>query len=64
MDFMIDNYAPDSDVVVIRVGDNGDSIKVTISREENGQVHILVLDKMDGGEHRMVLGQSGFTNLI
>lgn len=65
MDFEIDNLAPDSDVIHMTFGEHPDSmITVTIDRDENGVVTVLVVDNMDGSERRMVLGQSGYTEKV
>ena len=65
MDYEISNLSPDADVVHMTFGVNADSqITVTIDRDENGQVNILVVDNMDGSERRMVLGQPGFTDKL
>lgn len=58
MDYTIENCAPDCDVIHITVGDNADSqISITISREENGEVHVMFVDNMDNHRRNMVLGR-------
>lgn len=61
MDFTIENCAPNSDVVHMTFGDHPDSlITVTVSRAENGEVHIYLVDNLDGAEREIVLGQEGY----
>lgn len=65
MDFEIDNLAPDADVVHMMFGSNADSsISVTVDRDEDGVVTILVVDNLDGSERRIVLGTPGYTDKI
>ena len=65
MDFTIENLAPDTDVVHMTFGEHPDSlVTVTVSRDENGQVYIYLVDNLDGGERRIVLGQPGYTDKI
>lgn len=65
VDYTIENLAPDSDVIHMTFGANADScMSVTIDRDENGVVTVLVVDNMDGSERRMVLGQSGYTEKV
>lgn len=46
MDYVVNNCAPESDVISISVGGNDDSrISITISREESGEVHVTFVDK-------------------
>lgn len=63
MDYEIKNLAPDADVVHMTFGSHADScMTVTVERDQDGQVHIVVIDNMDGCERRMILGQEGFTD--
>jgi hypothetical protein len=52
----IRNYYPDCDVITLETG----NIKVTIERDEHGEVGVTVftegLTKEENHEHRMVLG--------
>ena len=65
MDFEIDNLAPDADVVHMMFGSNPDSsVSVTVDRDEDGVVTILVVDNLDGSERRIVLGKPGYTDKI
>jgi hypothetical protein len=65
MDYTINNLAPDADVIHLSFGDHPDSmITVTISREEDGSVSVLMVDNLDGSETRMFLGQEGLTQKV
>jgi len=65
MDYTVENLAPDADVIHMTFGDNPDShMTVTVDRDENGTVFVLVVDNSDGTERRMVLGQEGFTDKL
>jgi hypothetical protein len=65
MNFTIENLAPDTDVVHMTFGEHPDSlVTVTVSREANGEVCIHLVDNLDGGERRIVLGQAGYTDKI
>jgi hypothetical protein len=60
VDYKVNNFAPDMDVIQMEFGKHIDScITVTVDRDENGQVNVLVVDNFDGSEHRMILGQPG-----
>lgn len=65
MDFTIENLAPDTDVVHMTFGEHPDSlVTVTVSRDEDGQVYIYLVDNLGGDERRIVLGQPGYTDKI
>lgn len=65
MDIKIENLAPDADVIHVVIGDNVDSqISVTIDRDMNNNVHVWIVDNASGSEHRMILGQEGFTEKL
>lgn len=64
-DFNIENLAPDSDVIHMVFGSCADScVSVTIDRDENGVVNVLVVDNLDGSERRLILGQPGYTEKL
>jgi hypothetical protein len=63
------NQAPDSDTIVVTVTryDAGDDDvvmegSVTISRDEDGRVFVVVID--GDSETRMILGQEGYTQKL
>lgn len=53
--FQIDNKAPDADMVVVQTDDG----HVTISRDEDGQVHVHATCLSRGQEQYAVLGHEG-----
>ena len=48
----VTDHQPDADMMVINLKDN---VQVTIERDPNGEVHILILS--DGKEGRFILGE-------
>ena len=61
MDYHIQNLSPDTDTINVMVGSNTDSqIIVSVDRDSNGDVSVVVTDNSDGSETRMILGSSGF----
>jgi hypothetical protein len=65
MDYSIQNLSPDSDTINVLVGSNTDSqIIVSIDRDSNGDVFVVVTDNSDGSETRMMLGSSGYTQKL
>jgi hypothetical protein len=62
MDIIVDNLAPDTDVILIMIGDN--QVAMSISREEDGQVSVIITDNEEGSEMRLVLGQEGYTQKL
>jgi hypothetical protein len=62
MNFSIHNLSPDSDVVHIVLGDNpGSIVSISISRDESGEVEILLTDNMDNSTRKLILGKPGFS---
>jgi len=61
MDIRVENLAPDTDVILLHVGDEW---KVYIERDEFSTVHVCVEDLKDGSETRLVLGQAGETQKL
>lgn len=58
MDYFVSNCAPDADQIYISVGNHADSqISVTISRDANGEVHVVFVDNLDNYRQEMVLGK-------
>ena len=58
MDYFVSNYAPDADQIHISVGNHADSqISITISRDANGEVHVVFVDNLDNYQRNMVLGK-------
>jgi hypothetical protein len=65
MDYSIQNLSPDSDTINVLVGSNTDSqIIVSVDRDSNGDVFVVVTDNGDGSETRMMLGSSGYTQKL
>lgn len=56
-DAVVENFAPDSDVLLITIGD----WKIDIGRDENGRIHVAVLDTMEGSETSYILGEEGYS---
>jgi hypothetical protein len=56
-DFVINNFAPESDSITIENPDWG----ITIWRSENQEVHVLIEDNKDSTQVDLVLGKNGFT---
>ena len=49
MDYSIQNLSPDSDTINVLVGSNTDSqIIVSVDRDSNGDVFVVVTDNGDG----------------
>ena len=49
LDYKVNNFAPDMDVIQMEFGKHIDScITVTVDRDENGQVNVIVVDKPVG----------------
>ena len=57
----IKNLAPDTDVIILESEDGYD---ITISRDEDGEVHVVIEDHLDGEEAKMILGVPGYTNKL
>lgn len=65
MDYHIQNLSPDADTINVMVGSNTDSqIIVSVDRDSNGDVSVVVTDNSDGSETRMILGSSGSTQKL
>lgn len=65
MDYSIQNLSPDSDTINVLFGSNIDSqIIVSVDRDSNGDVSVVVTDNSDGSETRMMLGSSGYTQKL
>lgn len=54
-DAIVKNFAPDSDMIQITIGD----WIVTVARNENGETEVCVLDDLEGSETTLILGQEG-----
>ena len=59
-DAVIQNYAPDMDLVAVYIG----VWKVSVSRDENEKVSITVEDTFEGSETVVVLGEEGETQRV
>ena len=67
MDYTIKNFAPDSDVIQVTFtgsANKNDKVIVTVERDTDGTVTVHVQDRFDEKEHRLVLGQYGFTDKL
>lgn len=65
MDYSIQNLSPDSDTINVLVGSNIDSqIIVSVDRDSNGDVFVVVTDNCDGSQTRMILGSSAYTQKL
>jgi hypothetical protein len=64
MSFVVQNMAPDMDEIRIRVSNSTDSVTVFVYRDEDGTVHVNVLDETEFTEYRNVLGRSGSTDRL
>lgn len=58
-DIFIKNFHPDSDA--IHIEDKNDEWGITISRDENGEVSITVVDKLEHTRVDLILGQDSST---
>ena len=58
-DIFINNYYPDHDA--IHIEDTDDKWGVTISRSEDGEVSVTVVDKEEHTRVDLILGQDGLT---
>jgi hypothetical protein len=56
----VKNYSPDSDCIVL----SSKGYKVTISRDERGEVYVSIKDKKEGSHARMVLGSDSMTHKL
>jgi hypothetical protein len=59
-DAVIQNYAPDMDLVAVYIG----VWKVSVSRDENEKVSITVEDTFEVSETVVVLGEEGETQRV
>jgi hypothetical protein len=65
----VKNFAPDQDAVVVEVGKHSPfrgfhaEWSITVDRDEDGKVCIAIRDLQDHTETRLVLGQTGSTQL-
>ena len=64
LSFVVQNMAPDMDEIRIRVSNSTDSVTVFVYRDEDGTVHVNVLDETEFTEYRNVLGRSGSTDRL
>ena len=68
MDYQITNMAPDSDQVIIDVFNlnegEDDRIQIHVERDMNGQVHIRLVDHLDGSSQDIVLGEDSVTGKL
>ena len=59
-DASVENFAPDSDCLIVSIGD----WKVTIERDEHQQVHVIVQDQLEGSRTFYVLGDESETQKL
>ena len=58
-DIFVRNFYPDADA--IHIEDKNDTWGITIARSEDGEVSIIVVDKLEHTRMDLTLGQEGFT---
>ena len=58
-DIIIQNFYPDADS--INIIDSNNDWNITIWRDEDNEVHILVADNKDSTQVDLVLGKDGYT---
>ena len=58
-DIIIQNLYPESETINILASTN--EWNITVWKDEDGEVHILVADNLDGSQTDLILGQNGFT---
>jgi len=58
-DIIIQNFYPDADS--INIIDSSNDWNITIWRDEDNEVHILVADNKDSTQVDLVLGKDGYT---
>jgi len=56
-DFVVNNFAPESDSITIENPDWG----INIWRDPDKTVHVSIVDNNDSTQVDLVLGQNGFT---
>lgn len=54
-DAVVKNFAPDSDLLLITIGD----WKINISRDEDDRTQVVVIDTIEGSETSYILGEEG-----
>jgi hypothetical protein len=64
MSFVVQNMAPDMDEIRVRVSHSTDAITVSVYRDEDGTVHVNVIDETEFTEYRNILGRSGSTDRL
>jgi hypothetical protein len=58
-DLIVDNGYPDGDYIHIITSDN--SWNITVSRDEEGETHIVIADNIEGSQTTYVLGREGYS---
>jgi hypothetical protein len=58
-DIIIQNLYPESETINVTASSN--EWNITVWKDKDGEVHILVADNLDGSQTNLVLGQNGFT---
>ena len=58
-DIIVENFYPDADS--INISDTNNDWNITIWRDEDNEVHILVADNKDSTQMNLVLGKDGYT---
>jgi hypothetical protein len=54
-DAVVKNFAPDSDLLLITIGD----WNINIGRDEDGRTQVVVIDTIEGSETSYILGEEG-----
>lgn len=54
-DAVVKNFAPDSDLLLITIGD----WEINIGRDEDGRTQVVVIDTIEGSETSYILGEEG-----
>jgi len=54
-DAVVKNFAPDSDLLLITIGD----WKINIGRDEDGRTQVVIIDTIEGSETSYILGEEG-----
>lgn len=57
---IVKNHAPDADMLVIKIA----TWTVNVSRGEDGETWVVVIDETDGSETSYILGQEGETQKL
>jgi hypothetical protein len=60
IDAKVENFAPDSDCLAIHIAD----WKIIVERDDNGSVHVILHDTMEGSRTFYTLGQTDETQLV